>query len=266
MFFKFINSYKLSKSNSGLKRSWFLGVLSLISGLATFIAMTPSGNANKFLILLLLNIDLILLVSLIIIITKRIVNIWSRKKSGQLGAKLHSKVVVMFCLLAAAPAIVVAIFGAIFFTVGIDNWFSSQINNALNKSLLVSEAYVELGQQQIASETNDVAGIINSSDVLKGIENFNIQKNNNLKKLLNKIAYERGLTELIIFDDNNNIIAESELSFLFKSPVRIELLKLSKSSDKSLMGECKPLFGSMVECFKILPSGFDGIIRGAAGL
>ena len=77
MFFKYINSYKLSKSNSGLKRSWFLGVLSLISGLATFIAMTPSGNANKFLILLLLNIDLILLVSLIIIITKRIVNIWS---------------------------------------------------------------------------------------------------------------------------------------------------------------------------------------------
>ena len=167
MFFKFINSYKLNKSNSGLKRSWFLGVLSLISGLATFIAMTPSGNANKFLILLLLNIDLILLVSLIIIITKRIVNIWSRKKSGQLGAQLHSKVVVMFCLLAAAPAIVVAIFGAIFFTVGIDNWFSSQINNALNKSLLVSEAYVELGQQQIASETNDVAGIINSSGVQK---------------------------------------------------------------------------------------------------
>ncbi|MDB9971571.1 ATP-binding protein [Alphaproteobacteria bacterium] len=207
----------------------------MISGLATFIAMTPSGNANKFLILLLLNIDLVLLISLIIIITKRIVNIWSRKKSGQLGAKLHSKVVVMFCLLAAAPAIVVAIFGAIFFTVGIDNWFSSQINNALNKSLLVSEAYVELGQQQIASETNDVAGIINSSDVLKGIENFNIQKNNNLKRILNKIAYERGLTELIIFDDNNNIIAESELSFLFKSPVRIELLNLSKSSRRPAM-------------------------------
>ena len=37
------------------------------------------------------------------------------KKSGQLGAQLHSKVVVMFSLLAAAPAIVVAIFGAIFF-------------------------------------------------------------------------------------------------------------------------------------------------------
>ena len=42
--------------------------------------MTPSGDANKFLILLLLNLDLVLLISLIIIITKRVVNIWSRKK------------------------------------------------------------------------------------------------------------------------------------------------------------------------------------------
>ena len=115
MFSKFINNYKLNKSNSGLKRSWFLGGLSLLAGIATFIAMTPSGNANKLLILLLLNLDLILLISLIIIVTKRLVNIWSRKKSGQLGAQLHSKVVVMFSLLAAAPAIVVAIFGAIFF-------------------------------------------------------------------------------------------------------------------------------------------------------
>jgi len=143
VFSKFIKNYKLNKSDSGLKRSWLLGVLSLLSALATFIAMTPSGDANKFLILLLLNIDLILLISLIIIITKRLVNIWSRKKSGQLGAQLHSKVVVMFSLLAAAPAIVVAIFGAIFFTVGIDNWFSVQVQNALNKSLSVSDAYLE---------------------------------------------------------------------------------------------------------------------------
>ena len=235
MFSKFINNYKLNKSNSGLKRSWLLGFLSLLSGLATFVAMTPSGNANKFLILILLNLDLILLISLIIIITKRLVSIWSRKKSGQLGSQLHSKVVVMFSLLAAAPAIVVAIFGAIFFTVGIDNWFSSQIRNALNKSLSVSEAYMELGQKQIGSEANDIAKIINSRDILKGIESFDIQKENNLKKFLNKIAYERSLTELIIFDDKYNIIAESELSFLFKSSVRLELLKLSKSSSRPAM-------------------------------
>ena len=235
MFSNFIKNYKLNKSNSGLKRSWLLGVLSLLSALATFIAMTPSGDANKFLILLLLNLDLILLISLIITITKRLVNIWSRKKSGQLGAQLHSKVVVMFSLLAAAPAIVVAIFGAIFFTVGIDNWFSVQVQNALNKSLSVSDAYLEQAQKQIGTDAIDIAGMINSSDILNGIEKLDIKKENDLKKFLNQIAYERSFTELIIFDENSKIVAESELSFLFKSDVRLELLSLSKSSNRPAM-------------------------------
>jgi len=235
VFSKFIKNYKLNKSDSGLKRSWLLGVLSLLSALATFIAMTPSGDANKFLILLLLNIDLILLISLIIIITKRLVNIWSRKKSGQLGAQLHSKVVVMFSLLAAAPAIVVAIFGAIFFTVGIDNWFSAQVKNALNKSLSVSDAYLDQAQKQIGTDAIDIAGMINSSGILNGIEKLDVKKENDLKKFLNKIAYERSFTELIIFDENSKIVAESELSFLFKSAVRLELLSLSKSSNRPAM-------------------------------
>jgi two-component system nitrogen regulation sensor histidine kinase NtrY len=221
-----INIFKYNKTDNGLKRSWFLVVASLISGMATYAAITPSGDANKFLILVLLNLDLVLLISLIIIITKRVVNIWSRKKSGQLGARLHSRVVVMFSILAAAPAIVVAIFGAIFFTVGIENWFSSQVKNALNKSLSVSDAYLEQGQRQINIDAIDIAGILNTSGVLNNISNLDIQKENNLKKLLNKLAYERNFTEVIIFNKNGNIIAESELSFLFKSNKRQELLDL----------------------------------------
>ena len=221
-----MNIFKPDKSNNGVKRSWFLVIASLMSGMATYAAMTPSGDANKFLILLLLNLDLVLLISLIIIITKRVVNIWSRKKSGQLGAQLHSRVVVMFSLLAAAPAIVVAIFGAIFFTVGIENWFSSQVKNALNKSLSVSEAYFEQGQRQISLDAVDIAGIMNTSGILNNINNLDIQKENNLKKFLNKLAYERNFTEVIIFDKFGNVIAESELSFLFKSERRRALFDL----------------------------------------
>ena len=226
MFSSIIKNYKLNKANDGLKRSWLLVIASLISGMATYAAMTPSGDANKFLILLLLNLDLILIISLIIIITKRVVKIWSRKKSGQLGAQLHSRVVVMFSLLAAAPAIVVAIFGAIFFTVGIENWFSSQIKNALNKSLSVSEAYFEQGQRQISLDAIDIAEVLNSSGILNNINSLDIQKENNLKRILNKLAYERNFTEVVILDKSGGILAESELSFLFKSDKRKALYDL----------------------------------------
>ena len=132
----------------------------------------------------------------------------------------------MFSLLAAAPAIVVAIFGAIFFTVGIENWFSAQVKNALNKSLSVSEAYFEQGQRQISLDAVDIAGIMNTSGILNNINNLDIQKENNLKKFLNKLAYERNFTEVIIFDKFGNVIAESELSFLFKSERRRALFDL----------------------------------------
>ncbi|MDG2001425.1 MAG: ATP-binding protein [Alphaproteobacteria bacterium] len=224
MFSSIIKNYKLNEANDGLKRSWILVIASLISGMATYAAMTPSGDANKFLILLLLNLDLILIISLIIIITKRVVKIWSRKKSGQLGAQLHSRVVVMFSLLAAAPAIVVAIFGAIFFTVGIENWFSSQIKNALNKSLSVSEAYFEQGQRQLSLDAIDIAEVLNSSGILNN--SIDIQKENNLKRILNKLAYERNFTEVIILNKSGGILAESELSFLFKSEKRKALYDL----------------------------------------
>ena len=224
MFSSIIKNYKLNKANDGLKWSWFLVIASLISGMATYAAMTPSGDANKFLILLLLNLDLILIISLIIIITKRVVKIWSRKKSGQLGAQLHSRVVVMFSLLAAAPAIVVAIFGAIFFTVGIENWFSSQIKNALNKSLSVSEAYFEQGQRQLSLDAIDIAEVLNSSGILNN--SIDIQNENNLKRILNKLAYERNFTEVIILNKSGGILAESELSFLFKSEKRKALYDL----------------------------------------
>tara|TARA_B100000686_G_scaffold229242_1_gene236634 strand:- start:6908 stop:9127 length:2220 start_codon:yes stop_codon:yes gene_type:complete len=220
-------------SNNGFKRSWILVIASILSAIATYAAMAPSENSNKFLILILLNLDLILLISLIFVVTKRLVNIWSRKRSGQLGAQLHSRVVAMFSFLAAAPAVVLAIFGAIFFTVGIDNWFSSQVKNALNKSISVSDAYLVQTQNQIGSDSVDLAAVLNNIGLFGMNEDINIQEKNNLNKMLNTLAYERNFTEVIIFNNNGEIIAENDLAYLFKSEKRLKLLELSKSTNKT---------------------------------
>ena len=226
------NKGKLT-TNNGLKRSWFLVFASILSAIATYVAMTPSENSNKFLILILLNLDLILLISLILVVTKRLVNIWSRKKSGQLGAQLHSRVVVMFSFLAAAPAIIMAIFGAVFFTVGIDNWFSLQVKNALNKSISVSDAYLLQSQNQIGADSVDIAAVLNNLAIFGKNQILDVKEENDLNKILNTLAYERNFAELIIFNKNGKIIAENKTAFLFKTTSRIRLLELSKSSNKT---------------------------------
>ena len=55
---------------------------------------------------------------------------------------------------------------------------------------------------------------MNTSGILNNFNNLDIQKENNLKKFLNKLAYERNFTEVLIFDKLGNVVAESELSFL----------------------------------------------------
>ena len=233
MFSSIVDNKAKLTTNNGLKRSWFLVFASILSAIATYVAMTPSENSNKFLILILLNLDLILLISLILVVTKRLVNIWSRKKSGQLGAQLHSRVVVMFSFLAAAPAVIMAIFGAVFFTVGIDNWFSLQVKNALNKSISVSDAYLLQSQNQIGADSVDIAAVLNNLAIFGTNQILDVKEENDLNKILNTLAYERNFAELIIFNKNGKIIAENKTAFLFKSTSRIRLLELSKSSNNT---------------------------------
>ncbi len=233
MFSSIVDNKAKLTTNNGLKRSWFLVFASILSAIATYVAMTPSENSNKFLILILLNLDLILLISLILVVTKRLVNIWSRKKSGQLGAQLHSRVVVMFSFLAAAPAVIMAIFGAVFFTVGIDNWFSLQVKNALNKSISVSDAYLLQSQNQIGADSVDIAAVLNNLAIFGTNQILDVKEENDLNKILNTLAYERNFAELIIFNKNGKIIAENKTAFLFKTTSRIRLLELSKSSNKT---------------------------------
>ena len=203
--------------------SWFLIISSILFGIATYIAMTPSGDSNRYLVLTLLNIDLVLIVALVIVVTRNLIKLWSRKKNKQLGSQLHTRIVVFFSFLAAAPAVIVAIFGAIFFTVGIENWFSSRVEAALNKSESVANAYLIQGQRQIGLEAIDIANIVNTSNLI----------NNNslsLEKLVNHIAYERKLTEVVILSNEGELLAKNELAFLFDSEFRSKMLNLSRES------------------------------------
>ena len=203
--------------------SWFLIISSILFGIATYIAMTPSGDSNRYLVLTLLNIDLVLIVALVIVVTRNLIKLWSRKKNKQLGSQLHTRIVVFFSFLAAAPAVIVAIFGAIFFTVGIENWFSSRVEAALNKSESVANAYLIQGQRQIGLEAIDIANIVNTSNLI----------NNNtlsLEKLVNHIAYERKLTEVVILSNEGELVAKNELAFLFDSEFRSKMLNLSRES------------------------------------
>ena len=187
--------------------SIFVGFAAIFSVLLTYIVLTNrSGDIEV--IYWLLNIDIILLLLFGAIVAKRITKIWSRRKQGVVGAKLHARFVFIFGLLAAVPAILMAIFSAVFFYFGIQGWFNDRVKTAVNESLQVARAYLKEHQQVMKADILAMANDMNREALL-------LQSNSKaMEKMIQTQSQLRNLPEIILFTSTGDIIGRSNLAFL----------------------------------------------------
>ena len=140
----------------GQSRRFAFGLVTaaLVSVMATYLAMTGTApfQPDPRLILLLLNVDLVLVLLLATLVARKLVQIWVERRRGVAGAKLHTRMVLMFSLVAVTPAIVVAIFSALFLHFGIQGWFSDRIRTAVEESMVIADAYLREHQELIRAD------------------------------------------------------------------------------------------------------------------
>ncbi|MEM9469531.1 MAG: hypothetical protein AAF988_05155 [Pseudomonadota bacterium] len=198
-----------SKRGWETKLSFFLIFAAVISGFATYAALTetPPLGDNPNIVIWLLNIDLIILVSLVTLIARRILRIWSGRRKGLAGSKLHIRLVIIFSVMAALPAIIMTIFSAFFFHFGVQAWFSDTVRTAVQESQAVATAYLEEHKQVIKADTLAMA-----NDIDRNAPIF-ITNNTNLDRLIDTQSLVRNLSEAIIFDEAGKIIGRSSLTF-----------------------------------------------------
>src|SRR5271167_4304420 len=145
-----------------------LAVAALASGIATYLALTgaPPFGPHPVVVLSLLNLDLVLLLALAALVTKRLVEMWAERRRGLAGSRLQVRLVVLFSLIAVLPTIIVAVFSYLFFSFGIESWFSDKVRTAITESLAVAEAYLHEHQQAIRADVLAMANDLNR-DALK---------------------------------------------------------------------------------------------------
>ena len=126
----------------GRKLSIALTVAAVGSALATYATITGSSplGADTDTVLILLQIDLVLFLLLGLVVARSLVRLWIERRRGEVGARLHTRLVVLFSLIALAPAIIVSIFSAVFFNFGMENWFNARVKTAIIESRAVAEA------------------------------------------------------------------------------------------------------------------------------
>lgn len=185
-----------------------LALAAMASGVTTYIVWTGSApqTPNPRVVLILLIIDLVLVLSFGALIARHMVRLWVARRAGSAGSRLHTRFVAMFSLVAVTPAIIVALFSAVFFHLGMQSWFSERVRTAVGESLAVAEAYVAEHRHTIRA---DILAMANDVDRmaprLRG-------KKQQFSRFLAIQASRRALSEATVFNSNGAVLGRTFLS------------------------------------------------------
>lgn len=176
------------------------GLIMEINNQATA-GMTPQSS-----IMLMLVILAALLVTMALVVIRRATKLWRQAKSGLIGTRLQSRIIVMFCGIAILPTIIVAIFSALFFNFGIQSWFDNRVSQALEDSVSVATAYLSEHKSAIRTDAVGLATDIQRqlSGVYTNAKGFQLY--------LTRESASRSLTEAVVFN-RERVFSRTALSF-----------------------------------------------------
>ena len=193
------------------KLAFATALAAVVSGSATVVVWTGAtdfGPAPATVVGLLF-LDVVLLLVIGAAVVGRLIRVWAERRKGLAGSDLHVRIVVLFSLVAVTPAILVAVFSAVFLNFGVQAWFTERVRTAIEASNAVAHAYLEEYRQGIRSEAFAMANEINRDAPL--LMRNATQFNQRLAALTNL----RGLSEALVVDGTGRIVAHAPLSLSF---------------------------------------------------
>src|SRR5262245_34128481 len=115
---------------------------------AIFQARIPDVRASapqssNIVFFLLINLNLILLVLLIFLVARNLVKLIFERRSGILGARLRTRLVLAFACLSLFPTVLLFMVAQGFFGSVIEDWFSARVQTALRGSRQVAYRYYQ---------------------------------------------------------------------------------------------------------------------------
>ena len=157
---------------------------------------------------LLLVCDVTLLVVVLLMGFKKTLNLYFLIKKKKIGSQTSLRYVSLFTLFTFIPAVLIAIFSLFIFNYGLQNFFNTQITQAVNSSYDVSKSYLEQNKKTVESDVflmsvglNRASGLFYSSpDGFK-----NIARSEKLLRRVDDIFLIDSAANIIFSDTNRNI-------------------------------------------------------------
>lgn len=188
-----------------------LAVIATILSILTYhVVMNESGmtGLNPHRVMGIILCDLIVLLTLCILVTRRFLRTWHSTRGASTRSSLQHRIILTFSLVAAIPTILISVFSTYFFSFGLQSWFDQKISKVLDQSIIVAHSYIAEHTLQLKETASLVASDLSNMyyDLIHDPVLFN--------KTLNAEAKVRSLSEAIVFQRGTHaILAQTALSF-----------------------------------------------------
>jgi len=195
------------------------GILGVVGALLTamvsftvLLGLTPlTPDAPTTITLISINAAFILL--LIGLIVREAHRIYAARQGGKAAARLHVRIVMMFSLVAAIPAILVAIIASITLDLGLDRWFELRTRVIVQSSLSIAEAYVRENAGTLQGTTVSMAVDLDRFRSVYSLDR------NAFRQLLTQQTIGRGLAHAVLIRDDQSVIMAADVPEPLEIPV-----------------------------------------------
>lgn len=194
------------------------GVVAIVGALlmaavsfAILVGVTPlTPDAKITWTLIALNAAFIL--ALVLLIGREVHRILTARRHAKAASRLHVRIVAMFALVAAIPAIMVAIVASVTLNIGLDRWFEIRTKTIVNSSLSIADAYVQENARNLQGTTLSMAYDLDNARQLYGLDRTGFLD------LMNKEAIGRGLAHAALVRPDGSFLMSAQTNADFAMP------------------------------------------------
>ncbi len=183
--------------------------LALASALTTFVVLaglTPV-NPTHNVVVTLLGVNLFAVLLLLGVIGREVWYIIQARRRGRAAARLHVQIVGLFSVIAAAPAVLVAVVASITLDRGLDALFSNRTRAVIQNSLIVSQAYLNEHEESIRDGINAMA-----IDVVRAKPLFD-QDRDRFRQFFTAQATFRDMPTAMMLGADLSVFVKADISF-----------------------------------------------------
>ncbi len=162
--------------------------------------------------LTLIGLNLAFILLLVALISREVHRIVMARRRGKAASRLHVRIVALFSLAAALPALMVAVIASVTLDIGLDRWFEIRTKVIINSSLSIAEAYVNENARNLQDTTLSMAYDLDANRTLYGLDRTGFRAR------MSQHVAGRGLDHAALIRADGSFIMQAETKADFPMP------------------------------------------------